>query len=77
MRLALLAGHRAPEVSDSRANRPPGLGQSLGTEHEQRDNEDQEQVRGLKDVVDEWHRHKLTRWLAPVTGLFADRWPYG
>ncbi len=77
VRLVFVAAHRAAEVPDSLPERAPGLRQSLGTEHKQRDNEDQEQVRGLKDVVDEWHRHKLTRCLAPVTGLFADRWPYG
>ena len=77
VRLVFVAASSRSEVPDSLPERAPGLRQSLGTEHKQRDNEDQEQVRGLKDVVDEWHRHKLTRCLAPVTGLFADRWPYG
>jgi hypothetical protein len=60
--LALIGAKRAAEVADSLAERAAGLWQSLGAEHEQRDNEDEKQVGGLKDVVDEWHRHKLTRW---------------
>jgi hypothetical protein len=76
VRLVFVA-HRAAEVPDSLSKRAPSLRQSLGTEHKQRDNEHQEQVRRLKDVVDEWHPHKLTRCLALVTGLFVDRRPYG
>jgi hypothetical protein len=77
VRLVVLGAHRAAEVPDSLPKRAPSFRQPLRSEYEQRDNEDQQQMRGLKDVVDKWHRHKLTRCLAPVTGLFADRWSYG
>jgi hypothetical protein len=61
VRLVFLAAHGATEVPESLSERTASLWQSLGSEHEQRDNENQEQVRRLKDVVDEWHRDKLTR----------------
>jgi hypothetical protein len=57
----VVAAHGVAEVRDSPSERPAGLRQALGSEHEQRDNENQEQVRRLKDVVDKWHRDKLTR----------------
>jgi hypothetical protein len=77
VRLAVVAAHGATEVPESLSERAASLGKSLGSEHEQRDNENQEQVRRLKDVVDEWHRHKLTRWAAPAKGLFGVGGSYG
>src|SRR3954465_4283691 len=58
---------RVLEATDRRAESAPRLRQSLGAEHDQRDNEDQEQVAGAEDVLD----HHA--WSPSGSGLSADR----
>lgn len=48
----LLAVDRRLEVPESLPQGPPDFRKSLGSENEQRDDEDKEQVRGLKNVAD-------------------------
>jgi hypothetical protein len=48
----IFARHRLPEVAKTLSERPPNLGQSLGPEHEQRDNENEDQMRWLENVAD-------------------------
>src|SRR3954452_22841798 len=53
---------RLLEVADRRAESASGLWQSLGAEHDQRDDENQEQVCGAEDVWD----HLCSLWFGPV-----------
>jgi hypothetical protein len=47
-----IAIDRTPEVVDAATDRAPHLGQSLGPEHDQRDDENKEQMRRLENVTD-------------------------
>ena len=49
---------RRPEVTQAFTQRSPYLWKSLWTQHEQRDHQHEDEVRGLKDVAD--HEIKLT-----------------
>src|SRR4051794_23041944 len=53
---------RLLEVADRRAESASGVWQSLGAQHDQRDDENQEQVCGAEDVWD----HLWSLWLGPV-----------
>src|SRR4051812_44298538 len=53
---------RLLEASDRRAESASCLWESLGAEHDQRDDEDQEQVCGADDVWD----HLWSLWFGPV-----------
>ena len=48
--MVILTAHRMPEVAQPASERAPHFGQPLRAEHQQRDHEDEEQVRWLKDV---------------------------
>src|SRR4051794_28012344 len=65
------AGHRERllEAADRRAESASCLWQSLGAEHDQRDDENQEQVCGAEDVFD----HVWSLWLGPVGPLCMRR----
>src|SRR3954467_10048476 len=53
---------RLLEVANRRAESASRLWQSLGAEHDQRDDENQKQVCGAEDVRD----HRWSLWLGPV-----------
>lgn len=48
----VLAVHRAPEVGDASPERPSDFRKPLRAEHQQRDHEDENEVRWLEDVAD-------------------------
>ncbi len=50
--LIAVAADRSPEVANALAERLGHLGEAFGTQHQQRDDEDEQQVGGLKDVSD-------------------------
>jgi hypothetical protein len=48
----VFARHCLPEFAKALPERAPNLGQPLRPEHEQRDHENEDQMRWLKDVAD-------------------------
>jgi len=52
MSVVRLAADRGSKVAQPAPELPSDLRQSLGTEHQQSDDEDEQQMRGLKDVAD-------------------------
>ena len=56
MSVVRLAADRGSEIAQSAPELPPDLRQPLGTEHQQCDDEDEQEMRGLKDVADHMPR---------------------
>src|SRR5205807_5706765 len=48
--MVILTAHRMPEVAQPASERASHFGKPLRAEHQQRDHEDEQQVRWLKDV---------------------------
>jgi hypothetical protein len=59
--IMVLAVDRALEVVDAASNGTPDLGQPLRSEHDERDDENQEEMRWLENVAD--HGLESTPWL--------------
>jgi hypothetical protein len=70
--VALLAADRRPEVAEPVAQLPRHLRQPLGSEDQQGDHEDEQQVRRLEDVAN--HRRHL---LYPCRPVIYDYQPSG
>jgi hypothetical protein len=63
--ISVLAAQRVLEVTQSSPQRPTRLGKPLRTEHQQRDHEDEQQVRWLKDVADQGYEVRARMVLSP------------
>jgi hypothetical protein len=53
--IPFFAAERGPEVAQTASERPSNFGKPLRTEHQQRDDKNEKQMRWLKDVADHAH----------------------